>query len=342
MNFWPWFFRFPHHFHWLQVEVTTYCQAACLYCPHTVYRDRWESRHLDLAIFKRLLPELHRVHLVYLQGWGEPFLHPDFFTLVSLAKRAGCQVGTTTNGMLLDVDLLSRLVDQEVNVVAFSLAGVGESNDAVRRGTRFALVLEALRQLQDLKMRKGAVLPKVHVAYMLLRSGLVDLPRLPSALAGLGVSQVVVSTLDFVAAPELARESLRLGPPEEYRDLLARLADLAAQGRRLGLEVFHHLPPLGRGRPQCPENIHRSLCVAADGQVAPCVYLNLKVPGGTMMTSLGERRHFRLTFGSLAEKTLPQIWRTPGYRRWRQEVLYGNLPFSCQGCLKLGSAREIL
>ena len=83
---------------WIQVEVTTHCQAACWYCPHTVYRDHWDSRHLDPATWRGILPALKRARLVHLQGWGEPLLHPDFFTLVSQAKAVGCQVGTTTNG----------------------------------------------------------------------------------------------------------------------------------------------------------------------------------------------------------------------------------------------------
>ena len=87
---------------WIQVEVTSYCNAACVYCPHTVYQGHWASRHLPLTTFAKLLPALARARLVYLQGWGEPLLHPDFFNMVALAKQAGCRVGTTTNGMLLD------------------------------------------------------------------------------------------------------------------------------------------------------------------------------------------------------------------------------------------------
>jgi hypothetical protein len=201
---------FAPRFDWIQVEVTTHCQAACSYCPHTVYQEHWASQHLSLATFRRLLPGLKRARLVHLQGWGEPFWNPDFFTMVSLARQAGCQVGTTTNAMLLEADSLRRLVDLEMAVVAFSLAGVGENNDAVRRGTRFATVLDKIETLNEIKARKGALLPKIHVAYMLLRSGLTDLALLPQALAGLGISQVVVSTLEFVAQPSLARESLRL------------------------------------------------------------------------------------------------------------------------------------
>lgn len=331
---------FRPRYDWIQVEVTTHCQAACVYCPHTIYRERWPERHLSLESFRRLLPELPRAGLVYLQGWGEPFLHPEFFSLVSLARQAGCQVGTTTNGMLLDKDSLTRLLDLEVAVVAFSLAGVGAANDRVRRGTRFAQVLETLRILKELKQRKGAAGPRVHVAYMLLRSGLEDLPRLPEALKGLGVSQVVVSTLDLVAAPELTQESFRLAPPEEYQELWERLKDLTVRGGRLGLEFSHHLPPPGQRPRRCPENVGRALCVAADGGVSPCVYLNLAVKEAHFCTSEGETVYQRLTFGNLEDQPLGQIWSATPYRRWRRRFSRGHPPVSCQGCLKLKASNK--
>jgi MoaA/NifB/PqqE/SkfB family radical SAM enzyme len=250
---------------WIQVEVTTHCQAACSYCPHTVYREHWKSRHLALDTFQRLLPDLKRARLVHLQGWGEPLLHPDFFTLVSLARGAGCTVGTTTNGMLLDTDSLRRLVDLEVSVVAFSLAGVGGKNDAVRRGTTFAAVLEKIVALNEIKARKGALLPRVNVAYMLLSSGLDDLALLPQALAGLGVGQVV----------------------------------------------------------------------AADGALAPCVFLNLPVSEETYVSLEGEAPYRRLGFGNLTEEqSFLRIWRSPDYRAFRRAWGCGALPPACRGCLK--------
>jgi MoaA/NifB/PqqE/SkfB family radical SAM enzyme len=326
---------FAPRFDWIQVEVTTHCQAACSYCPHTVYQEHWASQHLSLATFRRLLPGLKRARLVHLQGWGEPFWHPDFFTMVSLARQAGCQVGTTTNAMLLEADSLRRLVDLEMAVVAFSLAGVGENNDAVRRGTRFATVLEKIETLNEIKARKGALLPKIHVAYMLLRSGLTDLALLPQALAGLGVSQVVVSTLEFVAQPSLARESLRLAPPEEFREAAARLDELANQGRRHGLEVHGQLAPSGSQPNSCSENIAHALCVSADGAISPCVFLNLPVEGDTYVTREGECPYHRLSFGVAGEdQSLLGIWRSPDYREFRRVWARGNTPGACRGCLK--------
>lgn len=265
---------------WVQVEVTTHCQAACSYCPHTAYREHWESRHLAMDTWRRLLPVLKRARMVHLQGWGEPLLHPDFFTMVSLARQAGCQVGTTTNGMLLDADSLRRLVDLEVAVVAFSLAGVGENNDLVRRGTRFGQVLRTIEALNTAKARKGSLLPKVHVAYMALRSRLHDLALLPQALAGLGVSQVVVSTLDYVASPALAQESLSLLTPEETREFAARLKELADRGRRQGLDFYYSLPSLEKAGPVCPENAARALVVSAAMSSGPPQQLGLPIASG--------------------------------------------------------------
>jgi MoaA/NifB/PqqE/SkfB family radical SAM enzyme len=326
---------FSPRFDWIQVEVTTFCQAACSYCPHTVYQEQWNSQHLALATFRRLLPELQRARLVHLQGWGEPFLHPHFFTMVSLARLAGCQVGTTTNGMLLDDDSLRRIVDLEMSVVAFSLAGVGENNDAVRRGTRFATVLEKIETLNEIKARKGARFPQVHVAYMLLRSGLDDLALLPQALEGLGVNQVVVSTLDFVANSSLVQESLKLAAPEEYRELAARLDEMADQGRRRGLEIHAQLTPPRDWPNACSENITRAFCLAADSAIAPCVFFNIPVEAETYMTREGKGRYRRLSFGiAEADQSLLRIWRSPEYRKFRRVWVRGHTPLACRGCLK--------
>jgi len=110
-------------FDWLQVEVTSFCNAACVYCPHTVYRDNWLSRHLPVDTFQKLRRALRKTQLVHLQGWGEPLLHPDFFTLVALARQAGCRVGTTTNGTLVDAPLAARLVAGGLDFVSFPWPG---------------------------------------------------------------------------------------------------------------------------------------------------------------------------------------------------------------------------
>ncbi len=130
-------------FDWIQVEITTYCNAACIYCPRTVYKNSWVNRHLPLELFMKIKPAFSKTKHLHLQGWGEPFLNRDFFKMASIAKKEGLRVGTTTNGMLLDQERATRLIDTGIDIIAFSLAGTNEqSNDRIRKGTRFLKVIE--------------------------------------------------------------------------------------------------------------------------------------------------------------------------------------------------------
>lgn len=319
---------------WVQVEVTSNCNAACEYCPRTAYRGRWTNRTLPLETFRRLQPFLNRIAMVHLQGWGEPLLHPDFFTLVDLAREAGCRVGTTTNGLLLDTDRITRLVNSGMDTIALSLAGTGPRNDLIRRGTRLERVLEVIQNLNREKKRRGTLKPAVHVAYLLLRSGLGEVKQLPFLLRDLGVDQAVVSTLDFIPRPELEAEAIRPSNQGAYQELNGLLAQVARTGESFGLPIHFHLPhprPAGRG---CTENIGRAVCVASDGSVTPCVFTNLSIPGETFRL-LGETRPYsRLVFGDIGRETLPEIWRKPEYAVFRKSLTSDISVAPCRGCPK--------
>ena len=320
---------------WLQLAVTSHCNASCAYCPHTIYRRHWQSRHLSLSTFQRLLPDLKKVNLVYLQGWGEPFLNPDFFTYVSLAKQAGCQVGTTTNATLLTEKTIIRIVESGIDILAFSLAGIGETHDTWRQGTSYQKVLEAIRSLQACKRRLGQVNPRVHIAYMLLRSGLSDLDKLPGELQGLGISQVVISTLDLVTAPELEKESLANLIEPEGIEVSHRLEKLADNGTRSNLNI--HYPHLSIPSPKkdCPENVLRAAVISSDGDVSPCVYTNVPTLAGNYYIGGESHKIQSMFFGNVKDHSFREIWRQPEYRCFRRSWQQDNLPQNCCNCLKL-------
>ena len=225
---------FTPTFDWIQVEVTSACNAACIYCPRTVYRKIWEDRHLPLDTFKKLKPAFAKTRHIHLQGWGEPFLHPDFFEMVAIAKAQAFQVGTTTNAMLLNEETVRKVIESGLDILAFSLAGTTERNDVIRKGTSLKKVLKAIETLSREKEKRGTSGPEIHVAYMLFRSGMTELETLPSLLEGLGVSQVVVSTLDFVPTEELRKEAVIPATEEEYREICSRLDHLVEAGREKG------------------------------------------------------------------------------------------------------------
>lgn len=281
------------------------------------------------------MPDLKKVNLVYLQGWGEPLLNPDFFNFVSLAKQAGCRVGATTNGTLLTETTMARIVESGIDVLALSLAGIGEVNDTWRQGTSYQQVLEAIRSLQECKRRLGKSNPRVHIAYMLLRSGLPDVARLPEALQGLGVDQVVISTLDLVAAPELENESLALVAEAEGAEITKRLGELASAGAKCGLSIHYPDVSFHSQKQDCPEHVLRAAVISPAGDVSPCVYTNLPIWAGDYIVK-GKPHVFKpLFYGNLNDLSFQEIWGQPDYLGFRN-AWQGGIPVGpCRSCLKL-------
>jgi len=338
------------------VEVSSQCHAACIYCPTAIYRQEGSNLLMSLDTFTRLSPSFSQTKLVYLQGWGEPFLNPHFLEMARIAKSTGCKVGTTTNGMLLDADKLIELVRSEVDVIAFSLAGCTETNDVFRKGTNLAQVLETIRQLTIVKQKKRSTIPEIHIAYLLLRSGLGEIEKLPAMLTGLGISQVVISTLDFVPLPALECEALIPADRDEYSGLQAQLDKLAVVGKKFGLDMHYQIVApqdvidemclsanderdfaafLPITRPTCSENIQNAVFVSAAGEVSPCVFTHLpiRLPPEEVPARIG-RFYKPITFGNIRVDSLEAIWRSQAYRAFRDSHRAGKLIGPCQNCLK--------
>lgn len=322
-------------FDWIQVEVTSYCNAMCSYCPHTVYRDSWINRHLDLDSFKKLVPSFSKTGLVFLQGWGEPLLHPHFFTMVARAKEAGCLVGTTTNGTLVDAVIAKEVVLLGIDILAFSLAGIEEEHDKWRPCTTYYQVLEAINEVAAVKRQYRSVKPDIHVAYMLLRSGLEKLYKLPSWLQGRGIKQVVISTLDFIPSPELAGEALSFDEPKEFAKVKSLLDAVVQDGKKRGLDIHYYLTDWNRPRELCTENVLRSVFIGSDGSVAPCVFANLPVSGCPLRhTRSGFIFYQKLNFGNVNGVPLELIWDSIPYREFRASFGRKLYPI-CRLCPKL-------
>jgi MoaA/NifB/PqqE/SkfB family radical SAM enzyme len=320
---------------WIQVEISSHCDAGCIYCPHTAYHQNWQQRFLPLELFRRLSPAFGRAGLVYLQGWGEPFTHPQFFDMLHIAKQAGCLVGTTTNATLLTRQSVERLVQEGLDVLGLSLAGVDDRNDAVRKGTRIAQVLRCAEEVHRARSKYGLERPKIHFAYMLLRSAAADLDRLPAFLAESGAEQTVVSSLSLAVNAEMERETWAAGDAAEYGELRNRLTEVKDQSTRLGVEVHFRMIRAGQQGFHCTENCGRAVVVGSDGEVSPCVMTRIPVVGQNYHY-FRERPHLHrnLVFGDMRQDRLDRIWHRGEYRSFVRAFVRGEGPPSCRTCLK--------
>ncbi len=264
-------------------------------------------------------------------------LNPDFFTMASIAKKEGLRIGTTTNGLLLDQENAIRLMDTGMDILAFSLAGTQEqSNDRIRKGTGFLKVMKAIETLEKEKIKRRSQTPAVHVAYLVMRSALKEMEQLPRLLEGMGVSQVVISTLDFVASEELQSEVIRPSSEKEYLEMESFFLSVAQEGEKRGLSLHYYLPPFSREGHFCTENIQKAFCTASDGAVTPCVFTNLQVGDTFQYRSDGRGPYQRKIMGNLQSESPVDIWNGKPYKKFRNSFSRRNLDPVCRGCPKLG------
>lgn len=326
--------RYPR-LDWIQVEITSQCNSDCLYCPQHAYRDQWQTRKLSVKAFESMTPAFKKSRLVYLQGWGEPFLHPGFFDMARIVKSAGAKVGTTTNGTLLSRPIANQLAAEGVDIIGFSLAGITGKNDRIRKGTRLSEVKRAIDDLHQAKDTHGTSSPAIHIAYMLLRSNLDEIEHLPDFFANLGVDQVVVSSLSLVTRPELSPEAILADTPEKWTTLTKRIQQTMKTAVQKGVDMhFQLVSPFADPKP-CDENVRHALVVGADGNVSPCVMTNLPV-NAEAAYYFDQTPHPlpHMSFGNILNQPLNEIWHQPDFKEFRRAFATSRLPAMCRKCYK--------
>ncbi|MDD2838810.1 radical SAM protein [Sulfuricurvum sp.] len=80
-----------------QIEITTYCNAQCFYCPN----EYLPKHHMALEEFQTIVDNCPKGSTVLMQGTGEPLLHPRFWEMVVYVKsKNNLNVGIITNGTI--------------------------------------------------------------------------------------------------------------------------------------------------------------------------------------------------------------------------------------------------
>ena len=317
------------------MEVSSFCNAECIYCPHTEYNNNWQNRLFPVELLNNLIPAFGKTKLVYLQGWGEPFTHPHFMEFLCIAKKAGCMVGTTTNGTLLDSEKISELIDECIDIIGFSLAGVDEKNDSIRKGTNIKKVLKCIDEIHRIKDSKSVDNPKIHIAYMLLRSGLDDLEKLPAFSENNGISQTVISSLSLPVNPAMDKESLTVSEDEEYHELITRFHRIKKDAERRGTEIYFNIVSPFAEESFCSENIGQALVIGSDGCVSPCVFGCIPVKGDNIYYFEGRKRKIeKILFGNIVEQPLNIIWNKKEYKSFRGGMAGGGMGYMCKNCMK--------
>ena len=295
--------------HTIQVEVTSRCTATCAVCPRTALAERWLDGDLSRQAWEVLRPDLVLARHIHLQGWGEPLLHPRLRTMVADAHAAGCRVGITSNGELLDRHR-GWIIADGVDVLTLSMAGIGPANARLRGGVEGSRIFETLRLVALHRGRRRR--PRLHIAFLLTRDNATELPEVVRAAAEAGIDAVLVNHLDSTPTRQLRKLAAFRGNGVDP-STRASLEAAARTARRLHLDL--RLPAL---EPQemlvCDLDPRRIVSVRWDGRVAPCVNLNLPIEGPTPRNTAEEELDVEPpVYGQLSDSSLSHMLGGEGF-----------------------------
>jgi MoaA/NifB/PqqE/SkfB family radical SAM enzyme len=306
----------------LQIEVTTRCQLKCSFCPNSVLGDKWMRGDFSWELYRdSLAPHFSTVDWVYLQGWGEPFLHPHLWDMFRLAKNKARQVGFTTNGMLLNEKNARRFVAEEGDLIDISFSGnTAQTHEALRRGSKLSRLKENVHRLANLKAQANSDKPTIVLSYMLTRPSIEELPDFIDTASEIGANEVVAINLDYTPYP--VQDELRVfscdGANPTYEMLLQ---EAEKRAKRLDL-IFRRYPlDIDESILVCDARPLDTVFINYRGEITPCTYLGMAVEGEIPRLFCGKPHPVHpVSYGSVADDLL-EVWRGSAVSAFKEPFL---------------------
>lgn len=300
-------------YHLFQIEPSLECNLECVMCPWRELRP--EQAQMTPETFERIAAYLHLAREVDFTGGGEPTTNPRLPDMVQRVKEAGCQVGFSTNGTLLDATLAERLVSLGQDWISFSVDGAtAETYERIRQGAAFETVVNNIQQVSEIKANRRSSSPTMMMVFVMMQENYHELPRYVELAHEVGVNQIIFKNLDVILKDEDDERRLfgHEGPRmDDLKQIIEEARSLAAN-LNVGVRLYALQP---EELTICEHDPLHNLFFNWAGYVSPCITL-----------SYAEHRVFDgeqhlvpcLRLGNINQEKLEEIWDKPAYRQFRQ------------------------
>lgn len=167
------------------------CNLVCKHC-YSISADTEFPGELDTAKVYEVMDDLKTfgVPVLILSG-GEPLLRPDIFEISKRAKNMGFYVGLSTNGTLIDEQMIPAIADVGYNYVGISIDGIKETHDRFRQKSgAFDASMHAVKLCKENNIKVG-------LRFTLTQDNAHELPELLKLIAAHNIDKFYLSHLNY-------------------------------------------------------------------------------------------------------------------------------------------------
>jgi radical SAM protein with 4Fe4S-binding SPASM domain len=240
----------------LMVEPADVCNLACTGCWTNNPQHKDRSRHLSLKHFEKIMKDLgDYLNVIWLWGWGEPFLNKNIYQMIRMAREKDIVVISSTNGNLgWDSRELEELVKSGLSKLIFAVDGMDQATySKYRIHGSLEHLLENIQRLVETKKRLGRILPLINMRMLVMAHNEHQTEDFVSLGRSLGVDIVSFKTMC-----DYRRGDLNADFPVNKKYLRYDIDKLSGQDTQS--ERYYCYRPW------------RRLEIFADGAVTPCEF----------------------------------------------------------------------
>jgi radical SAM protein with 4Fe4S-binding SPASM domain len=281
----------------LQIEPTNRCNLKCELCPVSGQMSR-PSGFMDANLYRKLLDDIGaQVFLILLWDWGEPFMHPLAFELISEAHQRRIQVVSSTNGHLFtDEQKADRAIRSGLDTLIFAIDGISQKTyEEYRHQGSLQQALEGVRTIVRRKRTLGSKTPLVNFRFIVMKHNEHEVKALPVLARELGVDALTLKTLNPCSNNTYGDKA------DDSSGRMSPLLPENSQYRRFIYDSSGNPKRLDRNACRNPWN---AATVHWNGTVCPCTY------------DYDER----YVMGDLKRNSFWEIWNGPPYREFRDRL----------------------
>ena len=203
--------------HWgtpiaVSIEPTTACNLRCPQCPSGLRQFTRPTGNLKTGTNTRILDELGK-NLQYINYYfqGEPFINPDFLSVVKEARSRDIYVLTSTNAHFISKESAKKVVASGLSELIISIDGTTqETYQDYRIEGELTKVIEGTKNMVAAKKEAGSNFPILTFQFLVTKKNEHQIEELQTLAKQIEVDNVTLKTVqvyDYETGNELIPEN---------------------------------------------------------------------------------------------------------------------------------------